>query len=1639
MSDRSGADLGSARGRIVVDFDGRGVDQAARALTDFDKRSRAIDQGLDSIARGGAVFGGVLAGGVALAVRSFASFESQMAAVGAVTGATGTELEALNDLALSIGKETTFSASEAAAALEELAKSGVSTEDILNGAAAGATNLAAAAGIGVPQAAVAMANALNIFNLAGSDAEHVADLFAAAANKSATSVDDLAQGLAQSGAVAAQFGVPIEDAVAALSLFADFGLKGSDAGTSFRTMLLSMLDPTEKQAALMDDLGLSFFDAQGNFIGLEETAGLLQRRLAGLTEEERNTALAVIFGADAVRAANVLYRSGAAGVAEYTTAVNDAGAAQRQAEARLDTLAGSFEELTGSIEVAAIEFGENLAPLVRGAAEAITGLVNAFTDLPESAQTAVVAGAALAGALALTAAAGAKAISIGRDTVRAWRGLAEAFGGARKGCDHAAGCLAETGNAADRANRRMGPLLGSLRALAGFAATGIAIVIVGELLEEFGPDLARDIDSAIAGALDAAGLDSTANAIQRNVQAAAAAADVADVAVELGFAIDKESADGIVGDIEEEVQEATDFLPGFLSFLQPDIDKTDDLIKQLGITIEELPHFAEDLGLAPEALLASVAELLPELEALGLTYVEARTQALAAGMATDDWVRAQANVGEAAFENAERLLGGATDATDDFADATDDAADSLAAQAADAIAARTEQEALNAEVARLENAAFQAELAAQGLYGPFTRDAENAREATAEFNTTLAESNQATLDALAGISDIAPELEGVQQGFSAVGASAVEMALDLANADVLDLSASERQALGAVEFLGDVETSIARVTAEIDTNADDLSMWEGRLRLVDSVLGDGTDTLSEYNQALYEGRITQEEYNRAIESGAAHQANANLIQLLNEGRITQGEYNEILEAGIFLRERSAGAIRDEQAAQALLLPELAEYVRLHDAADGAVQDLTDSQKGFLAALQSSEGALALQQLQILAYLAAVGQIPPEVVTEFIASASAADPVVAALFADMGLLEDGVEIPITADDRATPAAEEARRNVEHALTDDPPVVTPEFDAFAFLRGLDDLDGRVTAFVALDGSVVSITVDSEAEAIEFARRNADALDGREVRVNLRTDAGIVRTTLADIEAQADAIQRERVIPLSAQNRAGPDLAALESDLATFDNPRTVAVELDAVDFSGSLDDLDGRVTAFVSLDGSVVSITVATEAEALAFAEANAAALDGREVLVHVQAEDADYRTTLDAIRTTPPPTITIPVVLQRTAEAISGLFGGGEAAPAAATATHTVVVDDAGARATLAAFAEYFGSFDGRTAAVVLDADTADAQAGIDAIGLSLAAIPDRAGFAAAGILANFGGLIGPAGPFGAAAGQNFSGSFAAAIARGSGLAYQAAYTVAMNAYRAILNALQIRSPSQRAEYAAEMVVLGFVGELRRGAGDAARAGAFLGDATATELHAGAQAAGRILAEDGTYVAANFYDHLGEGIRKAAGGGLEIIPGSVFEQWRSYLSRTGDMISYEAFKAGQAVGALADGAADALDVASPSGRAMGIAAEFAAGLVVQLDRERQNVGRAAADLAAAMTAGFGDPTLDLSMRSVLSADRTAPLALSGAAGAVAGGGVSIGSITVPVTVNGSGDPEAVARAIFQQTTDAIAGAISAGVR
>ncbi len=322
----------------------------------------------------------------AIGVKSAADFDSTMGQLRVAAGVPADQMQDLRDLAIKMGQDTVYSAGEAGQAMLDLAKGGMTTAEIKGGALESSMQLAAAGGLELAEAGTSVATAMNTFGLQASQAGRIADALAGAANASSADVSDLMQSLTQTGQAAAASGMSLQQTTGTLAAFADAGIKGSDAGTSLKTFL-QRLTPTSKAAKdAMADLGLSFYDAQGNMRPITDIAQQLQSKMSGLTVEQRKAAMQTIFGSDATRAANILYDAGAKGLGKYIDATSESGNAQKMASARMEGLAGALESLKGSLETAALMIGEALKPTVIAVSDKIKGLVDWFSQLSPSTQ-----------------------------------------------------------------------------------------------------------------------------------------------------------------------------------------------------------------------------------------------------------------------------------------------------------------------------------------------------------------------------------------------------------------------------------------------------------------------------------------------------------------------------------------------------------------------------------------------------------------------------------------------------------------------------------------------------------------------------------------------------------------------------------------------------------------------------------------------------------------------------------------------------------------------------------------------------------------------------------------------------------------------------------------------------------------------------------------------------------------------------------------------------------------------------------------------------------------------------------------------------------------------------------------------------
>ncbi|HGP4008131.1 TPA: phage tail tape measure protein [Enterococcus faecium] len=318
-------------------------------------------------------------------------FEAQMSRVKAISGATGDTFEQMKQQAIDLGAKTAFSEKESAAGMENLASAGFSAQEIMK-AMPGLLDLAAVSGGDVALASENTATALRGFGLEASEAGHVADVFARAAADTNAEVGDMGEALKYVAPVANSMGISLEETAAAIGIMSDAGIKGSQAGTTLRGALSRLARPTKAMQDTMDNLGVSFYDADGKMKPLKTQVELLKKAFEGLTPEQQQNALVTLYGQESLSGMMALIDKGPDSLGKLTKSLKDSdGAADDMARTMQDNMNSSIEQMFGAFESAAIVIQKILAPSIRKVADAISGLVEKFVSAPESTQKLVVA------------------------------------------------------------------------------------------------------------------------------------------------------------------------------------------------------------------------------------------------------------------------------------------------------------------------------------------------------------------------------------------------------------------------------------------------------------------------------------------------------------------------------------------------------------------------------------------------------------------------------------------------------------------------------------------------------------------------------------------------------------------------------------------------------------------------------------------------------------------------------------------------------------------------------------------------------------------------------------------------------------------------------------------------------------------------------------------------------------------------------------------------------------------------------------------------------------------------------------------------------------------------------------------------
>lgn len=316
------------------------------------------------------------------ALKTSADFEAQMSRVGAIAQASKQDLKAMTDQAIDLGAKTSKSANEVAQGMEDLAALGFNAKQTME-AMPGVISAAEASGADMSTTAKVMASSINAFGLEASDASHVADLLAVAANESAADIEYMGDALKYAGPPAKTLGVTIEDTSAAIEVMSNSGLEGSQAGTALRTSFIRLANPSKQVANMMKKLDIQLSNAKGEFVGMGPLIAQFQKSLKGMTKEQKLAYIATITGNEAASGFLALVDAGPDKINAYSKSLkNSNGASKKAADQMKDNLKGALEQLNGAFESLSIQIGKDLTPIIRRGAEWLTQFTEGFSKLP---------------------------------------------------------------------------------------------------------------------------------------------------------------------------------------------------------------------------------------------------------------------------------------------------------------------------------------------------------------------------------------------------------------------------------------------------------------------------------------------------------------------------------------------------------------------------------------------------------------------------------------------------------------------------------------------------------------------------------------------------------------------------------------------------------------------------------------------------------------------------------------------------------------------------------------------------------------------------------------------------------------------------------------------------------------------------------------------------------------------------------------------------------------------------------------------------------------------------------------------------------------------------------------------------------
>ena len=352
------------------------AERATNELTDETKDlGDATDKTAQSVKLSDVVWGNLAAGGISAAIgkakeaareiiATGEAYESSMSKVAALSGATGSDLDALSAKAREMGATTTFSASESADALGYMALAGWDAQSMIAGLP-GVLSLAQAGEMDLAAASDLVTDYLSAFNMTAEDTGRMVDVLAYAQANANTTTEGLGNAFKNCAANANAAGLDVETTSAAISMMANQGLKGSEAGTALNAVLRDMTAKMKDGAISIGEQNVAVMDAQGNYRDFTDIIRDVQDATNGMGEAEKAAALQNTFTADSIKGLNLMLNAGSGEMVRFRDELyNCEGAAQATADTMTDNLGGDLANFNSALEETELRIYDSLqAPL----------------------------------------------------------------------------------------------------------------------------------------------------------------------------------------------------------------------------------------------------------------------------------------------------------------------------------------------------------------------------------------------------------------------------------------------------------------------------------------------------------------------------------------------------------------------------------------------------------------------------------------------------------------------------------------------------------------------------------------------------------------------------------------------------------------------------------------------------------------------------------------------------------------------------------------------------------------------------------------------------------------------------------------------------------------------------------------------------------------------------------------------------------------------------------------------------------------------------------------------------------------------------------------------------------------------------